>query len=167
MNRRHFLQKLLIVPPAFALCLQGCRTDKPVGWADMGEFVKEIRKVILPSGDNINIDKMALEPFVMEMLTDCYSLEDKRRFMEGLRGIDSFCKERFGDSFNRLKAADKEQMAVLMNGKDSRLDEDSIFLYGQVKARIIQGFTQSELLLSGMGRYEMVPGRYNGHYKML
>lgn len=162
MNRRHFLHKLIVIPPLIAVYFHGC-DNKSLTWTDIGEFISEVRKIILPSGDGIDMDHMEIERFVIHMLKSCYSLEDQQRFLEGLQHIHNFCRKKFTD----LGVDEKEKMIVLMNSKDSSLHQNSLFLYAQVKVRAIQGFTQSKLLMHDMGRYEMAPGRYNGHYKIL
>ncbi len=165
MNRRGFIYRLAFVPPLVAIQLHSCSVSKS-DWDLVHFFVRDIQEIILPSGNDIVIAHLRIENFVMTMLKDCFSPEEQKRFFEGRRALDQYCRKSYRSSFEALSKEQQKEVVVRLNAKDEEIDKESIFLFSKVKAKIIQGFQQSKLLMKDMGRYELVPGRYNGYYKI-
>lgn len=164
MNRRGFIYRLAIISPLLTLKL-GC-TGSRSDWDHIGDFVKEVRSIILPSGDGIDMEKLSLEHFALTMLQDCFGPDEQQRFFKGREALDQYCSEQYKNSFKDLSSEKKLVVITRINGKDKEMDKETLFLFAKVKAKIIQGFQQSELMMRDRKRYELVPGRYNGYYKI-
>jgi len=166
MNRRGFIYRLAFIPPLVALQLNSCGVSKS-DWELIHDFVRDVREIVLPSGDGIVIEHLHIENFVMTMLRDCFSPEDQKRFFEGQQALDTYCRKNYRNSFETLSKEQQKEIVLRLNTKDEDLGKEAVFLFSKVKAKIIQGFQQSELLMKDMGKYELVPGRYNGYYKII
>ncbi|MFD2554743.1 gluconate 2-dehydrogenase subunit 3 family protein [Sphingobacterium tabacisoli] len=164
MNRRGFIYRLAIISPLLAFKL-GCTASKSE-WELISGFVKDVRNVILPSGDNITMEELSLERFVLTMLQDCFSPDEQQRFFEGRGALDRYCDKHYKRIFEDLNSENKLAIISRLNAKDKEMDKETLFLFGKIKAKIIQGFQQSELMMKDRKRYELVPGRYNGYYKI-
>ena len=165
MDRRGFIYRLVFIPPLVTLQLNSCGVVSS-DWEEISDFVREVRKIVLPSGDGIEMKGLDIENFVMTMLKDCYSPEDQERFFVGRKTLDTYCKRSYGSRFAVLSGENKKNIVANLNNKEEDMDKKTVFLFSKVKAKIIQGFQQSELLMKEMKRYELVPGRYNGYYKI-
>ncbi|WP_156308225.1 gluconate 2-dehydrogenase subunit 3 family protein [Sphingobacterium endophyticum] len=112
-------------------------------------FLAELVEAIIPQTDSPGAKELNLHLFVMKMLDDCTSPEDQKKFLDGLKAA------------HQVKGKPlAEQQAYLTS-----LDKDDIF-FNILKRRTIQGYKNSEYVMKNKLVYELVPGRYNGAYKI-
>lgn len=104
---------------------------------------------IIPKSDTPGGVDLNLHLFVMKMVDDCTSPTDQEAFVAGLKRS------------RKVKDAEAEQMIAYF----ADLSEDDVF--GRIlKARTVQGYVQSEYVMTTKLVYELVPGRYNGAVKI-
>jgi len=105
--------------------------------------------VIIPENDSPGGKSLNLHLFVMKMLDDCASPEQQDSFLVGLKK----CRKETGTD-------DAKTLSYL---KD--LPEDDQFAK-ILKARTLQGYLNSEYVMTNKLIYELVPGRYEGAVKI-
>jgi hypothetical protein len=86
----------------------------------------------------------------MKMLDDCTSPEDQKKFLEGLKTAEKIKGKSAAEQIAYLKA----------------LPQDDVF-FNILKRRTIQGYKNSEYVMKNKLVYELVPGRYNGAFKIV
>lgn len=112
-------------------------------------FLAELVEAIIPQTDSPGAKELNLHLFVMKMLDDCTSPEDQKKFLDGLKAA------------HQVKGKPlAEQQAYLTS-----LDKDDTF-FNILKRRTIQGYKNSEYVMKNKLVYELVPGRYNGAFKI-
>ncbi|MGG5903638.1 gluconate 2-dehydrogenase subunit 3 family protein [Sphingobacterium daejeonense] len=113
-------------------------------------FLSELVETIIPKTDSSGGKDLNLHLFVMKMLDDCTSPDDQKKFLEGLKTAEKI----------KGKPA-AEQIAYLKS-----LPQDDVF-FNILKRRTIQGYKNSEYVMKNKLVYELVPGRYNGAFKIV
>lgn len=112
-------------------------------------FLSELVETIIPKTDSSGGKDLNLHLFVMKMLDDCTSPEDQKKFLEGLKTAEKIKGKPSAEQIAYLKA----------------LTEDDVF-FNILKRRTIQGYKNSEYVMKNKLVYELVPGRYNGAFKI-
>ncbi len=112
-------------------------------------FLAELVEAIIPQTDSPGAKELNLHLFVMKMLDDCTSPEDQKKFLDGLKAA------------HQVKGKPLEEQQAYLKSLDK---EDAFF--NILKRRTIQGYKNSEYVMKNKLVYELVPGRYNGAYKI-
>lgn len=149
MNRRTAVKNLFIIAGGLALlpsCLreQGGASivlDNLKITSDQEDKLAELVELLIPETDTPGGKSLNLHLFVLKMVDDCHSPVDQQYFIDGLKSLkgnfEGFWKEESASQFAEI-----------------------------VKKRTIQGYLNSEYVMKNKLIYELVPGRYNGAYKI-
>jgi len=156
-SRRNAIKRLVLVSAGAAL-LPACVSNpaKPATTTrnfqlsgDQQQQLQELTAMIIPSGATPGAREAAAHVFVLRMLDDCYSKDDRDKF---LRGFATY-----------LQTAPAQRTALLtaLETKSSP-DESLNFFYATTKKLTIQAYTSSKYYLTNVQVYELVPGRWHG-----
>jgi hypothetical protein len=150
----------------------GCKTDKAVNelfTQSQVDMMDEIAETIIPKTNTPGAKDAAVGAFISVMVLDCYTPEDQKIFLEGLKKIDELSKEKNSASFMKatpeqrlslLSAIDKEQVEY----HAAKKHEDPNHYFRMMKETTLLGFFTSKVGATEVLRYEAVPGRYDGNY---
>lgn len=117
--------------------------------ADDEELLARLVNVIIPEDDSPGGKSLNLNLFVMKMLDDCASPEQQESFLAGLKKC------------HKESSNDDTKLLSYLKG----LPEDDQFSK-ILKARTLQGYLNSEYVMTNKLIYELVPGRYDGALKI-
>ncbi|PVH26191.1 gluconate 2-dehydrogenase subunit 3 family protein [Sphingobacterium corticibacter] len=117
--------------------------------ADDEELLGRLVNVIIPESDSPGGKSLNLHLFVMKMLDDCASPEQQEAFLVGLKKC------------HKEASNDDTKLLAYLKG----LPEDDQFAT-ILKARTLQGYLNSEYVMTNKLIYELVPGRYDGAVKI-
>src|SRR5690606_29174365 len=105
---------------------------------------------------------LKLHLFVLKMLDDCHETEDQKDFMTGLALFNESARHHMGERFTAASTPKKESFFIFLeNNEDVPTGLRSF--YTITKRRAIQGYLNSEYVMTTLIKYELVPGRYNGY----
>lgn len=124
------------------------------------DLLSAIVETIIPETDTPGAKTLNLHLFVLKMLDDCHSEADQQTFVNGLKGWDTAARHALGKSFTEADAAQQLAFAEEVS-QDSEHALSGFF--GLVKGRTVQGYLNSEYVMTKQLVYELVPGRYNGY----
>lgn len=113
------------------------------------KLLAELVEAILPETDSSGGKTLKLHLFVMKMVDDCHSPDEQTKFLDGLK----LAKKLHGKSTAEI------------SGYLSSLAADDVF-FSILKRRTIQGYMNSEYVMKNKIIYELIPGRYNGAFKI-
>lgn len=119
---------------------------------------------ILPDSERSpGAGKAGVGQFIKAIVSDCYSVEEETRFVEGLRSLEAELQNTYGKAFTDLDAADR--LAVLTRyDADARRQEaagDTPF-YSMLLQLTLWGYFISEPGATQALRYIQTPGRFEG-----
>ncbi|WP_257667421.1 gluconate 2-dehydrogenase subunit 3 family protein [Parapedobacter tibetensis] len=171
-NRRTALRNLLIIAGG-AMVLPACYRQSgsatvALNNLDISEadenLLAELVEALIPATDTPGGKELLLHLFVLKMVDDCHSPEDQQAFSAGLNAFAKWAPNELGSSFADADPAKKE--ALLQSVQDGNAPDESIGkFYGITKRRAIQGYMNSEYVMTNLVKYELVPGRYDGYAK--
>ncbi len=124
------------------------------------DLLAAIVETIIPETDTPGAKTLNLHLFVLKMVDDCHSEADQQIFVDGLKGWDTAARQALGKSFTDADGA--QQLAFSEEVSQNR-DHDLSGFFGLVKGRTVQGYLNSEYVMTQQLVYELVPGRYNGY----
>ena len=170
-NRRTAIRRLLYIAGG-TLILPACYRQS--GKATIGmthleideeeeNLLAELVETIIPASDTPGGKELLLHLFVLKMVDDCHNPEDQKAFTVGLTSFSRYAREQMGKDFVKLEL--NKRFAFLESLKELENEEIKRF-YGMTKRRTIQGFTHSKYVMVDLKKYELVPGRYNGYFKI-
>lgn len=169
MNRRAAVQTLLYIAGG-TLVLPACfRQSGTVSIALQNLSVSETEEQLLaalvetlfPTTGTPGGKELLLHLFVLKMVDDCHSPEDQRDFSDGLSTFTQWSRSKLGGSFTR--AMPHEQTA-LVEGMQTEGDNDITRFYAIFKRRAVQGYLNSQYVMTNLIKYELIPGRYDGYF---
>lgn len=115
--------------------------------ASQEDLLADLVEALIPATDSPGAKELNLHLFVMKMVDDCHSPEEQELFMDGLE---------------KYQKGDKNAKDFWEGEVDSERSK-----FGEIlKKRTIQGYLNSEYVMKNKLKYELVPGRYNGAYKI-
>ena len=172
--------------------LSGCKMDPSDAVAfdtQQMALLDEIGETILPATKTPGAKDAKVAEVMKTVVTDCYTPESQKAFMDGIVQIDKESKKKFRKNFME---ASPEQRAELLNAleeeakkyneevdkKDEprreelkKKDKEFDFVsspkhyYTMMKQLTLLGYFSSEAGMTKALRYLPIPGRYDGAYK--
>ncbi len=185
MDRRTALKQLTAAGVGITM-LQACNFGEervPIAFNNLNVSVpqedrlKAIVDAIIPGGEEGGIPgALALEAdkFVWVMADDCLSADDQDSFMNGISGFDAMVRETSGAEFDEMSPEDRATaLAGLMSSEivDVPKDGEGIDLFspddvkkfvGITKGWTMQGYMQSEHIMTEEMPYQLVPQFFHG-----
>lgn len=110
------------------------------------QFLKELADAMIPPTDTPGAAELGSHLFALKMVDDCFVKEEQETFVAGLKKLQS------------AKAVPAELMASAEKNKQR---EELAFLKS-FRRLVIQGYTQSEYVMTNLLPYQLVPGKYYG-----
>jgi hypothetical protein len=165
MNRRTAIRSVVIISAGAGLVPSCMNEDKNLiplknisVTGSQEKMLAGLTETIIPKTKNfIGAKDLKAHEFLLTMIDDCTSPDDRKKFMEGLKAFDKLSHDKFGQLFTGYTA---EQKRALLADIESKKDipEDVLKFYGTVKRYTVQSFTSSKEYMTGIRKYNMVPG---------
>ena len=171
MERRFAIKQILIMAGGIAL-LPSCLRDSGKSSVllknldvslDQEQLMAEIAETMIPKTDTSGAKELNLHLFVLKMLDDCHEPEDQIKFLKGLEEFQDNTQEQFSKSFIKLSRDERQKMLVQVENNKAASAELAAF-YAIMKRRTIQGYLNSQYVMTNLIKWELVPGRYNAYY---
>ena len=171
MERRLVIKQVLIMAGGLALlpsCLrqQGKSTVQLKNITislDQENLLGQIAETLIPRTDTPGARELKLHFFVLKMLDDCYEESDQKQFVKGLDQFTDLAHSRFNQPYEKLPAAQKKELLAGLE-KDNNPSSDLTVFYKIMKERTIDGYLNSQYVMTNLIIWELVPGRYNGYF---
>ncbi len=116
-------------------------------------------ETIIPKTDTPGAGELGVDKFVQKMITDCYDKKTQSGLASGLSNLDEQSVQLYGKSFTETSAAQKIK---LLQDFEKSSDASTKSFFGLLKNLTIQGYMNSEYVMTNITHYEMIPGRYHG-----
>lgn len=162
MNRRLAIKQVLIFAGGMVL-LPSCLQDKgkvsiQLQHLDISaaqeNLLAEIAELIIPKTNTSGAKDLKLHLFVLKMLDDCYEPADQQQFIAGLK------------AFEGHEGKELAQLVLDANSGKSGLPDEQKKFYQIMKSKTIEGYLNSKYVMSNLLIWELVPGRYNGYFRV-
>ncbi|WP_229254187.1 gluconate 2-dehydrogenase subunit 3 family protein [Dyadobacter sp. NIV53] len=127
--------------------------------ADESAILTGVVETIIPKTDTPGAGELGVGGFVQKMVKDCYDKKAQDNLAKGVSNLESQSQKNFGKSF---AAANKDQKMHLLQEIEKSSDADQKAFLGMVKNLTIQGYMNSEYVMTNITHYEMIPARYHG-----
>jgi Gluconate 2-dehydrogenase subunit 3 len=125
------------------------------------QLLETLAAVIIPSGTTPGAKEVSAHLFALKMLDDCYSKEDRDKYLKGMQQFDAAARAGSGHSF--VKSSPEQRAALLTSIEGKKLtDKDLNFFYSTTKRMTILAYSSSQYYLTRVQVYELVPGRWHG-----
>lgn len=162
MNRRLAIKQVLIFAGGMALLPSCLREEGTVSIqlknldisTAQENLLAEIAELIIPKTDTSGAKDLKLHLFVLKMLDDCYEPEEQQQFIAGLK------------TFENKEGKELAQLVSDANNGKSGIPEEVSRFYKIMKSRTIGGYLNSKYVMSNLLIWELVPGRYNGYFRV-
>ena len=132
-------------------------------------LLADIAETMIPATDTPGAESLDVHHFVLVMIDDCRDRSDQEVFMEGMERIDPLSNQYFGTSFSGSTPAQREQLLLgvleekeeFKKGIGDGFDRFREFLL-LVKRYTVQGFLESQYVMTEIFPYVMAPGYFDG-----
>ena len=125
------------------------------------QLVETLTATIIPSGATPGAKEVSAHLFTLKMLDDCYTKEDRDKYLKGMQLFDAAARTGSGHSFVKSSPAQRERLLASIEGK-KLTDKDLNFFYSTTKRMTILAYSSSQYYLTKVQVYELVPGRWHG-----
>ncbi len=122
-------------------------------------LLAEIVETIIPKTDTPGAKDLEIHKFTMKMIADCYDAKAQEVFRKGLISVDEIAKKDFSKSF--IESDSKQKLAVLNSMLSSNNSDEKDFVR-LVKNLTIQGYLNSEYVMTNLRKFQFLPGKYHG-----
>lgn len=130
---------------------------------DQENLLAEVAETIIPKTDTPGAKDLKLHLFVLKMLDDCEEKTDQQQFIKGLDQLKQKSFDLHSKSFQKLTVREKQSILTDLQDPKTGTPELSAF-YKMMKDRTIDGYLNSQYVMTNLIIYELVPGRYNGYF---
>jgi len=168
-NRRIAIQQLLMIWAGVALLPSCLHNEEKVSIplklihiepADE-TLLAELAETILPKTDTPGAKDLAAHLFALKMVDDCYSKEEQKKYIQGMKDFESFVVKKTGKSFVENNASERQAILLELDRQKPATDDLSYF-YRSTKKLTVQAYTTCEYYLTKIRGYKMIPGRFQG-----
>jgi hypothetical protein len=128
-------------------------------------LVNSVVDTLIPKSDTPGALDLKVDQFVLKMVDDCHSKQNQQDFLAGIADLDNMAIKNYNHPFAQCSLAERKGILISLETKKDIPSTLSVF-YKIVKDRTIQGYTNSKYFLTTQLVYELVPGRYNGYFKV-
>ena len=169
MNRRLALKHVALLAGAAAV-LPGCLSQaerEPTSTAlsaSQRQLVAEVCETLLPRTATPGAHDLGLPQYVLKMLADCTPLPEQQIFVAGLGQLDAAAQRQHGRSFGASSVAQRAALLERIDQQPADFANELVGFYRAARQLTIDGYTNSKYFMTKQVVYELVPGRYNGHY---
>ena len=154
MDRRQVIRHFLVVGAGLAFMPSCVYKDGKVSIQlqsiqinpDQESFLKQLAYAIIPPTDTPGAAELGSHLFALKMVDDCFEKQEQDKFMAGLK---------------KLQGKEPDP-AALMSAAEQEKDEEAIAFMKAYRRLVIQGYTQSEYVMTNLLPYQLVPGKYYG-----
>ncbi|MDZ7897791.1 MAG: gluconate 2-dehydrogenase subunit 3 family protein [Arcicella sp.] len=122
-------------------------------------LLAEIVETIIPKTDTPGAKDLIINKFVEKMVADCYDKKAQEVFAKGLVSTEKTAQKDYSKSF--VECDGKQKLSIINSMLKSSDNDDKSFAK-LVKNITIQGYLNSEYVMTNLRIYEFVPGRYHG-----
>jgi hypothetical protein len=164
-NRRAAIKYFIIVSAGTVLlptCKPADKKSSPFGNIpiddDQQALLAEIAETIIPNTNTPGAKEVSTPVFVLQMLNDCYEQKDRDRFLKGMQQFSDDVKSKYGKSFTKCTASEREKIIAAVNAQQDA--GDAAFFYNTLKQLTLQGYTNSKYYLTNVQVYQLVPGKF-------
>ncbi len=141
--------------------------------AEARDLIAAIAETILPETNTPGARSAGVDAFVIRVLADCRSQQERDSFLKGLDEFEQNCLSEFGDPF--VKCTPQQQLSLV-----EKTDREALGFWGKVKQKLFHQphffKTLKELVLIGYftsqpgatkaASYEAIPGKWIGCLEM-
>jgi hypothetical protein len=175
MDRREYLKKIALLTGAAVVgadvLLSGCTPGGAAGYFTSTQLalLDEIGETIIPATDTPGAKTAKVGAFMEVMVRDCYTPEQQLTFKEGMKALESKCKELYGQSFTSASSQQRHDLLVSLEKEAKAYNEKKekntpVHYYTMMKQLTLWGFFSSETGMTKTLRHLPVPGRYDGAF---
>lgn len=122
-------------------------------------LLAEVVEAILPATDTKGAKEIGVHEFVARMVADCYDAATQAGFADGLTQLEARAKSLYGKAFAEIS---QPQRLNLLEGIQLSDSAKLRSFFSLLKNLTIQGYLNSEYVMTELIPYEMVPGRFHG-----
>lgn len=198
MERRELLRMIALATGGVViggeLFLTGCKSGTAVA-ADFSAaniaLLNEIGETILPATSSPGAKEAKVGEFMKVYVTDCYTPEDQKTFLEGIGKLNEACNKMHGHDFTEAPADHRKELLVALDKEAKTVQEqrskaEDAFKKAErdkgntlpltftqtiqphyftlMKQLTLLGFFTSEVGATKALRYVAVPGKYDGAF---
>ncbi len=127
--------------------------------ADKELILDEMVETIIPATNTPGAKQIGVGKFVQIMVADCYDSKAQETFKNGLSNLDQSAKKANGKTFTECSKVEKTN---LLKEMEKSTDNETKSFYNLVKNLTVQGYLNSEYVMTNLLKYELVPGRFHG-----
>ena len=122
-------------------------------------LLAEVVETIIPATDTPGAKELGVHRFVQTMVKDCYDQKAQESLTNGLDLLDQYSQATFRKPF--VEGTPPQRIHIL-EGMGLSDDPAKKAFFSMVKSLTIQGYMNSEYVMTNLTHYEMIPGRYLG-----
>lgn len=166
MKRRKVLQ-YMVVGAAGVTLWPACKVAETKSFdgldlsTDQIDLLDQFVTAILPAdGLPIETPESRLD-FVVTMLRDCTSPDERRQFENGVKEFQEYTRNNFQKPFGNLSQTDQETAFIHLHEEEG-ISENLKTFYSRSRAWSIQHFTTSSYFLNTYTDFQFVPGHFYG-----
>ncbi len=127
--------------------------------ADQSLVLNAVVESIIPKTDTPGAGELGVANFVQKMVKDCYDKKSQATLSDGIDALNAKSVKTIGQGFAEVS---KEQKLKLLQDIEKNGDAEQKAFLSLVKNLTIQGYMNSEYVMTNITHYEMVPARYHG-----
>lgn len=128
-------------------------------------LLADLTGIIIPVTEIPGARELEVDKFILTMVAGCYEKEIQDQFLEGLGQLDASAKDKFGKDFVDLPDSQKLELSEETLSREAQEAQGFKFV-SFVKGLTIAGYMNSKYVMENIIKYEFVPSRFNGSFKV-
>lgn len=130
------------------------------------DIIDQLASSILPTNKIPALEKHTSTPFILKMIDDCLSMEDRKLCIAGYQTFDLEVKQLKQKLFSEMLPSEVDTLVKSINAEEVVLSESSKMLFDTVKKYSITYLLNTEFVQRNTRYYEMAPAYYKGDIHM-
>jgi glucoside 3-dehydrogenase (cytochrome c) hitch-hiker subunit len=177
MDRRHAIRNVALLvggtlsAGTLAAILDGCNNNTSQQVTD--HFTDEHKKaiaamaeMIIPRTDTPGAQDAGVPDFVVMMMNECYSGDQRTHFIAGLNAFNQQCRDKYNKAFGDCDADQQKEMLTQLEktvfSQSQKTDDKNLHFYRTFKELTLLGYFTSEPGATKALVYVPIPGKYIG-----
>lgn len=128
-------------------------------------LLADLTGIIIPATEIPGARELEVDKFILTMVAGCYEKEVQDQFLEGFSQLDASAKDTYGKDFVDLTDLQKLELSEETLSREVQ-EEQGFKFVSFVKGLTIAGYRNSKYVMENIIKYEFVPSRFNGSFKI-
>lgn len=125
-------------------------------------LLAELVESIIPEGEAPGARSLGVDQFILTMVSDCSDKQAQEEFTASFPKLEDAAKAKFGKAISAMDQEQRTEALRYFLTSEDPTEADAKDFVSFLKKMTVQGYMNSEYVMTNVLYYKLIPGRFDG-----